>query len=1045
MTSDNKRSLADWQDPQIVGRNKQAGHVTYVPYGTIASAPANERSASPFFKLLNGTWRFRWAPRPADSPDAWAAKEHDDTAWDQVAVPGNWQLQGAYDPPIYTNVRYPFPIDDQNSVPVDDNPTGLYRTHFTIPQAWDGYEVYLNFDGVDSTFHLWINGRMVGYSQDSRLPAEFDITAYIHPGENTLAARVYRWSDGAYLEDQDFWRMSGIYRDVYLTARPTLHVRDFWARTELDSDYRDATLKLTAQVTNCAQQVSASSQLAMRLLNAAGQIVDEAVLSPNLTVAGNSEIQLEIARLIINPAKWSAEEPNLYTLLLVLSDESGQVVEVLRNHIGFRQVELKEGRLLINGQPLVVKGVNRHEHEPLAGHAIGVDSMVADIKLMKQFNINAVRTSHYPNDPRWYDLCDEYGIYLYDEANVESHGVWDRLAKDPVWKTAFMERAIRMVERDKNHPSVIVWSLGNESGFGPNHEAMAGWIHMRDTTRLVHYHPAENAPCVDILGPMYPRISRIIEMAEERNETRPVIMCEYSHAMGNSNGNLFEYWQTIERYARLQGGFIWDWVDQGIQRTAEDGQVWYAYGGDYGDQPNDLNFCINGLIGPDRTPHPGLYEYKKVLQPVCVEALDLARGWIKVSNRNLFVDLHNLLGDWTISSEAGILQSGTLQALEIGPGKSQWFNLPYRLPQAEPGREYWLTCRFILAQDTPWATAGHEIAWEQFRLPIENQASTPLVITNLPSLSVQENNEALLVKGNTWQSTWDKTTGALSHWRWMGKELIAQGPRLAIWRAPTDNDNTVWGDQKAAIHWREAGLDRLQEQVRSVTFAQKTLGVVQVHTKTRLAAPDHEVGFDCDYLYTFYGNGDLLIEVQADPSLALPPLPRLGLRLALPAGFESVRWYGRGPNESYWDRKQGTRFGVFSSTVNEQYVPYVKPQENGNKTDVRWLALTDSAGVGLLAVGQPYFEFSAHHFTPEDLSKAAHTHEIGRRPEITLHLDYKQAGLGTASCGPGTLPQYRLWPQATRWRIWLRPLAVGEDPVVVSSRLRLQETAPWEG
>ncbi|MHB1356116.1 MAG: beta-galactosidase, LacZ type [Anaerolineae bacterium] len=1038
MTSENVRPLADWQDPQIVGRNKQAGHVTYVPYGTIDSALANERNSSPFFRLLNGTWRFHWAPRPADSPDAWAANEVDDAGWDQVAVPGNWQLQGAYDPPIYTNVRYPFPIDDANSVPVEDNPTGFYRTRFTIPQAWDGYEIYLNFDGVDSTFHLWINGQMVGYSQDSRLPAEFDITAFIHTGENTLAARVYRWSDGAYLEDQDFWRMSGIYRDVYLTARPRLHVRDFWARTELDADYYDATLKLTAQVTNCAQQMSAPCQLAMRLLDTTGKIVDEAILSTNLTVAGHSEIELEIERPIHNPDKWSAEEPNLYTLLLILSDQEGQVVEVLQNKVGFRQVELKEGRLLINGQALVVKGVNRHEHEPLAGHAIGVDSMIADIKLMKQFNINAVRTSHYPNDPRWYDLCDEYGIYLFDEANLESHGVWDRLAKDPVWKTAFMERAIRMVERDKNHPSVIAWSLGNESGYGPNHEAMADWIHERDTTRLVHYHPAENAPCVDILGPMYPRISRIIEMAEERSETRPVIMCEYSHAMGNSNGNLFEYWQTIERYPRLQGGFIWDWVDQGIQRTTADGQVWYAYGGDYDDQPNDLNFCCNGLIGPDRIPHPGLYEYKKVLQPVSVEALDLARGWIRVSNRNLFTDLSNLRGEWTISSPTGVLQSGELTALEIGPGESQWITLPYQLPQPEPGSEYWLTCRFNLAQDTPWASAGHEVAWEQFRLPIANQTSTSLVITSLPSLRVHEGNSDLVVQGSEWQASWDKTTGTLSRWNWAGKELISQGPHLAIWRAPTDNDNNLWGDQKAALRWCEAGLDRLQERVLGITFAHQEPQVVTVQTKTHLAAPNIEAGFDCGYLYTLYGNGDLVIEVQVDPNPSLPPLPRLGLRLVLPGGFESVRWYGRGPNESYWDRKQGTRFGVFSSTVDEQYVPYVKPQENGNKTDVRWMALTDTAGAGLLAVGQPCFEFSAHHFTPEDLTQAAHTHEIGRRPEITLHLDYLHAGLGTASCGPGTLPQYRLFPQPTRWRIWLRPLAAGEDPVIVSGRLRSQ-------
>ncbi|MHB9031516.1 MAG: beta-galactosidase, LacZ type [Anaerolineae bacterium] len=1035
MSADSTRPLADWQDPHIVERNKQAAHVTLVPYPTSTAALVNRREDSPAFKLLNGKWKFRWAPRPADAPDSWAAVLVDESVWDELAVPGNWQLQGKYDPPIYTNVQYPFPIDDQNSVPSEDNPTGFYRTHFDIPAAWSGLQINLVFEGVDSAFHVWVNGKAVGYSQDARLTAEFDITAFVQPGTNTLAARVYRWSDGAYLEDQDFWRLSGIYRDVYLVARPLLHVSDFWARTELDAEYKHATLTVAVTVGNCSPEESATHQLKTRLLDAAGRVIDENMLRDDLVLAGGIEQQIAGASKITAPAKWSAEEPNLYTLLVILCDASGKEIEVVSNKIGFRQVELRAGRLLINGQPLVVKGVNRHEHEPVAGHAVGVASMIEDIKLMKQHNINAVRTSHYPNDPRWYDLCDQYGIYLYDEANLESHGVWDRLSKDPEWHEAFMQRAIRMVERDKNHPSVIVWSLGNESGFGPNHEAMAKWIHERDNSRLVHYHPAENHPCVDILGPMYPRISRIIEMASDTSEDRPIIMCEYSHAMGNSNGNLAEYWETIERYPRLQGGFIWDWVDQGILRTEPDGRIWYAYGGDFGDQPNDANFCCNGLINPDRQPHPGLMEYKKLLQPARVEALDLAHGWFRISNRNLFSGLSSLCGTWELRSSAGLLQAGDLAPLEVAAGESAWITVPYELPQPQPGESYWLRLSFSLRQETTWAPAGHEVAWEQFVLPVSAPAAVSDPKLQAPALAVSSTAEMLKVQGDSWQVSWDTASGALTSWLVNGQELLLAGPRLAAWRAPTDNDNNLWGDQKAALRWRQAGLDRLVESPVAVAQQQISANQVSLQVRTRAAAPGIEAGFDCTYLYTLYASGDLLIEMQVIPSSSLPPLPRIGLRLELPGEYEQVSWLGRGPHETYWDRKQGAWYGVFADTVNGMYTPYVKPQENGNRTDVRWVALTNPSGVGLLAAGQPELQFSALHFAPEDLAAANHWHELTARPQVILHLDHLHAGLGTASCGPGTLPQYRIWPREFRWRLRLRPLCAGDDIVSAGRRL----------
>ncbi|MBX3000125.1 MAG: DUF4981 domain-containing protein, partial [Caldilineaceae bacterium] len=1135
----------DWENPRVVGRNKEAAHATAIPYADAEMAARGDRKASPFYRSLNGEWRFHWDPNPRDAVQGFEDPAFNASNWDTIPVPSNWQLIGPdiergiskYDKPMYTNVQYPFPIDRLPGVPEEDNPTGSYRHTFTVPAEWHGRKIFLTFDGVDSAFYLWINGRMVGYSEDSRLPAEFDITRYVEAGENTLAVRVLRWSNGSYVEDQDFWRLSGIFRDVYLWSAPTVHVRDFWARPELDADYGDATLIVRAKIRNYQDRV-AQAQLQVDLLDAAGEAVGESV-SRSVNLFDDIEHMTELSMAVANPIKWSAEHPYLYTLLLTLRNGDGMILEVQSCKVGFRKVEIIDGQLKINGVRIRIGGVNRHEHDPITGHTVSEESMIEDILIMKRHNINAVRTSHYPNYPRWYELCDEYGLYVMDEANIESHGVWDKLTKDPEWETAFLERVSRMVERDKNHPCVISWSLGNESGFGPNHEICAEWCHRNDPTRPVHYHPAEDHACVDILGPMYPSVQRIIDMAQIPGETRPVIMCEYAHSMGNSTGNLQEYWQVVDDYPRVQGGFIWDWVDQGLRRVTENGEVWYAYGGDYGDTPNDGNFCANGLISADRTPHPALLEYKKVLEPVRVEASEPAAGRVKITNRQFFSDLSHLKLSWDLTADGEMLQSGAEPLPVLAPGESGEVQVAGGRLRTGEGESF-LTLRFTLAVDTPWAAAGHEVAFAQFPMPVTraespkppSQTFAPLTLKTLIDSAAGGRRSA--VTGQNFELIFDEERGTVASFVVGGKELIVVGPRLNLWRAPTDNDLNTWGDQRAAMRWREVGMDLLEEHVDGAEVTQLEDGRVQFRVRTvstaqidvdavaaqrwqemqgqlagllghRVAEEDlkalsHRLGlnyvdlagdsqieqakslvaalaereripdllkiiheltqgplselphdvkeqirhnmnksqaelaasggpksaarFDTEYLYTVHGNGDVTIDTHVLPGGDQPPfLPRVGLALTLPAGFNTLHWLGRGPHESYADRKQSAPVGVYAGKVADQLFPYILPQESGNKSDVRWAALTDTEGNGLLvtsgrsAAGEDLFNVSARHCTEQELTAAQHTYEVPQHDEVFLNVDYVQGGLGNGSCGPGVLPQYQLKPEEVRFQI----------------------------
>ena len=1034
----------DWENPQVVGKNKRPGHTYSVPYEDETAALLGRKIDSPFRLSLNGEWSFHYTANPDVVPDAFFQNDMQTLSWDPIQVPGNWTLQG-YDKPIYTNVKMPIPLDPPR-VPQDDNPTGLYTRPFNIPENWQGRRVFICFDGVESAFYLWVNGSLVGYSQGSRLPAEFDLSEHIKPGENQLAAMVVRWSDGSYLEDQDHWWMAGIYRNVYLYSKPLVHIHDFHSRTIMDDTYSDAILQVQIDLEAVPHHNPNGHTVSMQLYDQENQPQFPSPVKRALNVDSRHPPRLTLNKTVTNPEKWSSESPYLYTLVLTLNDPQGQQLELLSQKIGFRQVEIRGQELLINGKAVLFKGVNRHEHHDRQGKTMDEATMIADIKLMKQFNINAVRNSHYPMHPRWYELCDEYGLYVIDEANIEAHDLYTVLCNDPLWTHAFVERGQRMVQRTKNHACIILWSLGNESGYGPNHDALAGWIRGTDPTRPLHYEGAvsrqdnqdwhDGHRATDIVCPMYPRVDEIIAYAEDlqdpqtlRQAQRPLIMCEYAHSMGNGPGNLKEYWQAIKEHHGLQGGFIWDWVDQGLLKHDEDGRPYWAYGGDFGDDINDVNFCINGLIWPDRTPHPGLYEAKKLFQTISVRPVDLRTGKIEIRNEQDFSDMHGLEVYWELSANGRPLQNGTCLPPAIAPGESEIVTLPLRKPVLEPGDEAMLTIRFTLHDATAWAPVGHEIAWEQLPMPYTAPERAPLSIAQLPALSLQQDDKVIHISAPQFTMSFDKTNGILAKWEYNEVPLLAQGPQLNVWRAPTDNDGIKLDKSREyQIYnlWLAAGLNQLNNTIRNISVEQSQSQTVTVRITSIASSETHPEAFVHEHIYTVYGNGELLLDNHVTADARLPLLPRLGVTMLLPGSFEQLSWYGRGPHENYRDRSTGAALGLYNSTVTEQYVPYIMPQENGNKSDVRWLTLNNENGLGLYIAGKQPLEFSAAHYTAADLYAAHHTYELQPRPEVILNLDYQQMGLGGASCGPPTLPQYVIMPGEFSFAMRLRPFTVAE-------------------
>jgi len=1054
----------DWENEQIVGINKEAPHATFVPYAKESQAVKDVYHKSPYYELLNGIWKFHWSADPSKRPVDFYKPSYDVSGWDNLPVPSSWHTYG-YGIPIYTNVRYPFAKDWPRvmTTPPKDftnykyrNPVGSYRREFKIPKKWDGREIFIHFGAIHSAAYVWVNGQKVGYTQGSKTPAEFNITKYVKPGVNTLAVEVYRWSDGSYLEDQDFWRLAGIQRDVYLVARGNTFIRDFKVETDLDEQYRDATLTVKADVVCTGGAKDSDYEIDYTLLDADGKKVGGGPLGK---ITGVAPVKPEMVFPIKAPKLWTAETPNLYRLLLTLKNGEGDVLEVVTAKIGFREVEIKNARLLVNGKSVLLKGANRHEHDPDFGHVISRESMLKDILLMKRWNVNTVRTCHYPDDPMWYKLCDEYGIYVVDEANVESHGMGygkESLGHQPEWEKAHVVREVAMVERDKNHPSVIIWSLGNEAGPGRNFAAARKAILARDTTRPIHYE-RDNSKA-DIDSCMYPSVEWLARTGAA-NSDKPFFMCEYAHAMGNALGNFKEYWDAIENSRRLIGGCIWDWVDQGLlvrerrpgdpvsksngqglhnlvfanqvkgEKLTRENGWFYAYGGDFGDMPNSHAFCINGVIWSDHTVSPKMYEVKKVYQNIAVGAADTAAGKAKVRNKFIFTNLKEFTPVWSLSENGVVIQHGRLEPLDIAPGAEEVVEIPLRKPELKPGAEYFMKLAFVLRKNTSWAKKGHVVAWEQLPVDWKAPAAPVQQVGSKSALQVADKDGAVIVSGDGFKVEFDKNSGTVAELAYDGEGIIedGNGPRLNLYRAPLDNDKWTSGN------WTRLGLDALTAKVESFRVNRDNPHAVAV---TATVIYSGKSGFSArqSVTWTVLDSGCIVSDNSISFSSNGTVLPRVGVQMLVDDDYDDVVWFGRGPGENYVDRKTGSAIGRYKANVEDMYVPYVRPQSCGNRSDVRW-ALLKNGGRGLLVVPEVPMSITALHYTEQDLAAAKHPVDLKERGDVVFSLDAKQLGLGGASCGPRPMNKYMLKSEPVAFRYWLRPWSKkGDSPAALAAQ-----------
>ena len=986
----------DWENPQVFAINKEAPRATFLPYQNEELAIADDYAQSAFFLSLNGTWKFNWVKKPADKPVNFYANNYDVSQWSDIKVPGNWELQG-FGTPIYTNITYPFPVNPP-FIDHRDNPVGSYKRFFELPKNWDDRRVYLHFESSTAAMYVWVNGQKVGYSQNNKGPAEFDITPYVLKGKNSIAVEAYRWSDGSYLEDQDFWRLSGFDRGIYLYSTGQLRLQDFFAKADLDKAYKNGLLEVEVDVRRFNSS-SAKSTLEVKLLDSTGKQIVRKVAPVTFSDKNNSEVVF--SQKIISPKLWSNEDPNLYTLVLSLKLEDGTLLEATSCKIGFRKVEIKNAQLLVNGKPVMVRGVNMHEHHPYHGHVVDRETMLEDIALMKQHNINAVRLSHYPHSSLWYKLADEHGLFLVNEANIESHGLGAEnqggfnkerhVAYLPEWSAAHMDRAKSLVERDKNHPSVIIWSLGNECGNGPVFYEMYKWIKNRDNTRLVQFEQAGESENTDVVCPMYPSIDNMKNYAARTDVTRPYIMCEYAHAMGNSTGNFQAYFDIINGSKHMQGGFIWDWVDQGLHAVDDSGRDYWAYGGDIGgyQYTHDENFCANGLVGSDRKPHPGLLEVKKVYQDILFDAKDLERGLITVNNRFLYNDLKNYSFKWELKKNGQLFAERTF---EISQPAGTIKDVKIEMPKVVmiSGNEYHLNIFAYTKEATKMVPAGHEVAREQFAFKGNNYFNEPSADTR-GQLVVTNNSNQIEVVTTNHRIVFSKWNGQISQYVYKGKHLLKSGPEPDFWRAPTDNDFGNGMPVKLNV-WRAAGKNKL---VKNIELDEQ--GHAVVITVDYLLT---DISSDYKTVYTVLPNGMVKVSVSWKAgSINLPEMPRFGMQMQLNNEYHNFKYYGRGPWENYSDRKTASFIGIYESSVASQAVEYIRPQENGNKTDVRWLTLTNDKGEGFKIEGMQPLSVKASNNPAEDLDpgftkKQQHPSNVIPRHQIYLNVDLMQRGVG---------------------------------------------------
>ena len=1027
-------SVNDWENPAVTGINKEPRHATLIPFLNMEQACLN-KTQSPFFQSLNGTWKFKWVKTPEVRPMTFFENDFDASAWDDIDVPSCWQMKG-YGTPIYTNINYPFDKNPPKISGHNGNPVGSYRRDLIVPADWNKRETFIHFDGVDSAFYIWVNGKKVGYSQGTRTPAEFNLTPYLKSGSNTLAVQVLRWCDGSYLEDQDGWRMGGIFRDVYLFSTPKTHIRDFFVKPILDENYRNAVVETEVKVKNYGETTAKSTSIEVILTN----LDKSEIASATAVVTGLAPGEEKIVNLsfdVESPEKWTHETPNLYSVYIRQKDNSGKVTETVMCNTGFRKIEVKNEQIYLNGKSIIIKGVNRVEHDPVHGKTVPLSQTIRDIQLMKQHNINAVRTAHFPQDPSFYNLCDQYGLLVIDEANVESHGMRygsDSLAKKTVWKEQHVERAMAMVERDKNHPSVVIWSHGNEAGNGMNIVAMDNFCHERDDTRPTHYHFMKGEKSCDILGggtvggsPQNRYLSiQNLEKYVSYKDKRPYLLNEYAHAMGNALGNLQEYIDTFEKYPKLVGGCLWDWIDQALIKKGPDGKNFYAYGGDFGDTPNDKNFCLNGIVFADRSINSKLLEVKKAQQDFSFAVIDAHKGEFEIFNKFYFKDSSEFYFTWKLLENGKVITSGKLDTTPIEARKKMIVRVPYDFDRLNTKAEHVVIITAHLQSEKVWAEKGYQVAFEQFVItPWDFKRTVAAVKGESPKTT--ESGDELIVSGKNFTVRFNKKSGEITDYTLKGIRQLIQGPRFSPHRAGIDNDRKiskklqVFRNMKAQV----TGFNISEGNGRVIVSVDKKyekMYTYSVKNGKKKKTVKTKVGFELKESYEVFIGGLIQLTSTVTPFGKIPTLVRIGYELVTPAGLEQFSWYGRGPHSSYIDRKTSAVLGLYKGTVDEQFVNYPVPQENGNKTDVRWMTLSDDAGKGVKIYGQQPLSVSVRHYTTENIDTAKHPYDLKKIKETVINIDYRQGPLGNASCGAGPLDMYLIKKQPVTFSFCIDPL-----------------------